>query len=207
LNTYPRPDTGSPRCGSCHRTTERSARPRQPYTPGVLFPRANRQRAGEWRSLLLVVQGEHQIPAGLDCLCARAEPVSRKGILRRDGPVAGRCRANPSRAARRREVRGVAIMWADRPAKRRGVPRLDRRRGGPWSPQGAATGARAPRSARRGSSRSPLGRSRQAHPRSGPSQATTVNSSVKAANCGCYTRSSSAAPCTNSSGGPSPTCS
>jgi hypothetical protein len=32
-----------------------------------------------------------------------------------------------------------------------------------------------------------------------------VNSSVKAANYGCYTRSSSAAPCTNSSSGPSPT--
>jgi Ca2+-binding RTX toxin-like protein len=42
-------------------------------------------------------------------------------------------------------------------------------------------------------------------PAPGSSQATSVNSSARAASCGRHTRLSSRAPCTKTSGGPSPT--
>jgi hypothetical protein len=58
----------------------------------------------------------------------------------------------------------------------------------------------------RGSSRNRQGRNPRADPRSGPppgsSQATTLNPSASEASCGCHTRPSSAAPCTNTSAAP-----
>ncbi len=130
-----------------------------------------------------------------------ARQASAGGPRPAPGPPPRAATLSPRRACRRGAGSRRARAGGDRAPARRCRPRTARRH--------APAPDRALRPTPRGSRRSPPGRNPRAHPRSDPppgsSQATTVNSSARAASCGCHMRASTAAPCRNTSSGPSPT--